>query len=108
MLGEGCAIFLVEPLADIGEGRTPLAEILAIDSRVYLNDNPQPTLETLIRNTLSTASVTPDEVWAAAGSMTGPYGDHKHTHQTPPANSPSSQPSTTTASPPCTLFRLAG
>jgi 3-oxoacyl-[acyl-carrier-protein] synthase II len=77
VLGEGCAVFLVEPLAGISEGREPLAEVLAIGSRVYLDEDPRATLELLVRGALSTVSVAPGDVWAASGSMTGIYGDYE-------------------------------
>ncbi|WP_326640860.1 hypothetical protein OG884_00880 [Streptosporangium sp. NBC_01755] len=76
-LGEGCAFFLVEPLAGIGEGREPLAEVLAIGSRVYLDQDPRATLESLVRGALSSVPAAPGDVWAASGSMTGIEGDHE-------------------------------
>jgi 3-oxoacyl-[acyl-carrier-protein] synthase II len=79
VLGEGCAVLLVEPSERIGEGREPLAEVLAIESRVYLDGDPRATLEVLVRNALANAGVTPGEVWAAGGSMTGVNGGYEQT-----------------------------
>jgi 3-oxoacyl-[acyl-carrier-protein] synthase II len=75
VLGEGCAVLLVEPLADIGEGREPLAEVLAIQSRCYLEGDPRGALEASVRSALGSADVQPDDVWAAVGSAAGAKGE---------------------------------
>jgi 3-oxoacyl-[acyl-carrier-protein] synthase II len=76
-LGEGCAVLLVEPLDDIQEGREPLAEVLAIQSRFYLEGDPRAALEASVRSALSSAGVDPGDVWAAVGSAAGEKGAHE-------------------------------
>ncbi|AXK33548.1 3-oxoacyl-ACP synthase [Streptomyces armeniacus] len=89
LLGEGCAMLLLEPAAGESEGagaaaqpdgaeghaRTALAELLAIDIRADVRDDPAATLRESIAHALGEAGVTPDQVWAAtAGELPGPLG----------------------------------
>lgn len=88
-LGEGCAMLLLEPAAGeaagagtaarpddgAGTGRTPLAELLAIDIRADVQDDPATTLRESLTHALDEAGVTPEQVWAAtAGELPGPLG----------------------------------
>ena len=77
VLGEGCAVLLVEPLAEVEADREPLAEVLAIQSRFYLEGNPRAALEASVRSALSGAGVAPGDVWAAVGSAAGENGAHE-------------------------------
>ncbi|MCP2163196.1 beta-ketoacyl synthase N-terminal-like domain-containing protein [Goodfellowiella coeruleoviolacea] len=78
VLGEGCAILLVEPAAAVGEGRRPLAEVLAVQSRFYLDADPRRALAASVRDVLTDAGVRQEEVWAAVGSAVGEPGEHEH------------------------------
>lgn len=81
-LGEGCAMLLLEPAdGETGDGepadaaRTPLAELLAIDIRADVQDDPTATLRESLTHALGEAGVTPEQVWAAtAGEVPGPLG----------------------------------
>ncbi|MFJ6985024.1 MULTISPECIES: beta-ketoacyl synthase N-terminal-like domain-containing protein [unclassified Streptomyces] len=74
-LGEGCALLLIEPGDGIPEGRTALAELLAVDVRVDVDDALAGTAEACVRDALTAAGVDPSEVWAAVGGgLTGRIG----------------------------------
>ncbi|MFD5255729.1 beta-ketoacyl synthase N-terminal-like domain-containing protein [Streptomyces bobili] len=74
-LGEGCALLLVEPGNGIPAGRTALAELLAVDIRVDVDDELASTAESSVRDALAAAGVEPSEVWAAVGGgLTGRVG----------------------------------
>ncbi|HKS47166.1 MAG TPA: beta-ketoacyl synthase N-terminal-like domain-containing protein [Amycolatopsis sp.] len=60
-LGEGSAVFRVEPPA---EGRPPLAEILAAQTRVRLDEDPGAALAGCVRALLARGGITEGEVWA--------------------------------------------
>jgi len=67
VLGEGCAVFLLESVrAARLAGRPVLAELLAVDLRVYDAD-PRGGLADSVRAGLAAARVTADEVWTVAG-----------------------------------------
>ncbi|MBB3662099.1 3-oxoacyl-[acyl-carrier-protein] synthase II [Prauserella sediminis] len=97
-LGEGGAVLLLEPAADdpfaaSGDdahhrdahhqdanrhdasgagGRTPLAELLGVDTRVDVDDDPAAALDACIRRTLDRAGLTGGDVGAVA--VSGPPG----------------------------------
>ncbi|MET9504147.1 beta-ketoacyl synthase N-terminal-like domain-containing protein [Streptomyces sp. NPDC006622] len=74
-LGEGCALLLVEPGNGIPAGRTALAELLAVDVRVDVDDELASTAEACVRDALASAGVEPTDVWAAiGGGLTGRVG----------------------------------
>ncbi|MFF5205881.1 beta-ketoacyl synthase N-terminal-like domain-containing protein [Streptosporangium sp. NPDC000396] len=72
-LGEGCAVLLVEPSSHAALGR-PLAEILAVQTRVALGGDAVSALAACVRDALRRAQVRPEEMWAACTSEvdTGP------------------------------------
>ncbi|MCS7483572.1 beta-ketoacyl synthase N-terminal-like domain-containing protein [Umezawaea endophytica] len=76
VLGEGCAVLLVETAdqAALTGGRTPLAEVLATESRVYLEGDPTKVLIACVQSVLARAGVRADEVWAAVPSSVGDRG----------------------------------
>ncbi|WP_424187023.1 beta-ketoacyl synthase N-terminal-like domain-containing protein [Actinokineospora sp. G85] len=76
VLGEGCAVLLVEAVDEVGRpgARTPLAEVLATESRVYLEGDPGRVLLACVRSALDRAGVPADEVWAAVPSSVGDRG----------------------------------
>ncbi|MEU3622989.1 hypothetical protein BS329_20530 [Amycolatopsis coloradensis] len=72
VLGEGCAVLLLE------SGGPGLAEVLAVGRRVYLDGSPGAVLDTCVRSTLEQAGVGREEVWAAVPSgASGSLGDHE-------------------------------
>lgn len=74
-LGEGCAVLLMEPADAIGAGRTPLAELLALDSRADVDDDQAGTLAACVEAALTDSGSTPGDVWAAVpGGLGGPAG----------------------------------
>ncbi|MFH8800537.1 beta-ketoacyl synthase N-terminal-like domain-containing protein [Streptomyces sp. NPDC017936] len=74
-LGEGCALLLVEPGNGIPAGRTALAELLAVDARVDVDDQLASTAEASVRDALAAAGVDASQVWAAVGGgLTGRVG----------------------------------
>jgi 3-oxoacyl-[acyl-carrier-protein] synthase II len=76
VLGEGSAMLLIEP----GErrDRPPMAQILAVESMVYLDGDVSSTLAACVRRALRNARVSAQEVWAAMpGALPGPVGDQE-------------------------------
>jgi len=61
-LGEGSVVFRVEPAA---AGREPLAEVLAVQTRVCADGDPQAVFAGCVRALLARGGVTAAEVWAA-------------------------------------------
>lgn len=66
-LGEGCAMFLLEP-ADSADPRTVLATLTGIDSRICLDGDLAGTLHATVTSLLNRSGVNADRVWAAVGS----------------------------------------
>ncbi|MFJ7148856.1 beta-ketoacyl synthase N-terminal-like domain-containing protein [Streptomyces sp. NPDC100445] len=66
LLGEGCGLFLVEP-AGRAE-RPPLAAVLAVETRVDIDDDPFAAVSACARRALERAGAGADEVWAAVPS----------------------------------------
>jgi 3-oxoacyl-[acyl-carrier-protein] synthase II len=66
-LGEGCAMFLLEPAGTTGS-RTVLATLVGIDSRICLDGDLAGSLHTSVTSLLASSGVDPARVWAAAGS----------------------------------------
>jgi 3-oxoacyl-[acyl-carrier-protein] synthase II len=76
VLGEGSAMLLVEP-GDRRE-RPPMAQILAVESMVYLNGDVTATLTACVQRALRNAHVKAPEVWAALpGDLPGPAGQQE-------------------------------
>jgi 3-oxoacyl-[acyl-carrier-protein] synthase II len=66
LLGEGCAMLLVEPGHDVGAGRKPLAEVVAVEFGVAPDGEFTDTLTTCVRRALTRAEVSAADVWAAS------------------------------------------
>ncbi|MER8103204.1 beta-ketoacyl synthase N-terminal-like domain-containing protein [Kitasatospora sp. NPDC094016] len=63
LLGEGCGLFVVE---HAGTAQRPaLAAVLAVETRVDIDDDPEAAVTACVRRALDRAGVTADEVWAA-------------------------------------------
>ncbi|MFI9382024.1 beta-ketoacyl synthase N-terminal-like domain-containing protein [Kutzneria sp. NPDC052558] len=69
VLGEGCVILLMEPADTVGAYGEPLAELLAVETAAYLDNDPRPALEARVGSVLAQAGVEPSEVWAAVASQ---------------------------------------
>jgi len=67
-LGEGAAVFLVEPAEDAAAaGRTALARVGAVRFRGYQGtDGPREALSVCVRNALDTAGVAPEDIRSVA------------------------------------------
>ncbi|MFD7450264.1 beta-ketoacyl synthase N-terminal-like domain-containing protein [Kitasatospora sp. NPDC059827] len=66
LLGEGCGLLVLEPA---GTARRPaLAAVLAIETRVDIDDDPGAAVTTCVRRALARAGATAEEVWAAVPS----------------------------------------
>lgn len=74
ILGEGCAMFLLEPAGTTGS-RTALATLAGIDSRICLDGDLAGCLRTTVTSLLARCGVDPARVWAAAGSGFPAGGD---------------------------------
>ncbi|MFI9156595.1 beta-ketoacyl synthase N-terminal-like domain-containing protein [Kitasatospora aureofaciens] len=65
-LGEGSVVLLMETARTLPPSRRVLAELLALDVRLDIDDDPARALADVVREALDQAGATPDEVWAAA------------------------------------------
>ncbi|MBO1415150.1 3-oxoacyl-ACP synthase [Streptomyces sp. FH025] len=66
LLGEGCGLFVVE---HAGTAQRPaLAAVLAVETRVDIDDDPGAAVTACVHRALAKAGVTADEVWAAVPS----------------------------------------
>jgi 3-oxoacyl-[acyl-carrier-protein] synthase II len=69
VLGEGCAVFLVEDIQTAHRaGRPVLAELLSVNLRVY-DEDPGGGLRESIRAGLAGAGVAPEDVWAVSSDV---------------------------------------
>jgi 3-oxoacyl-[acyl-carrier-protein] synthase II len=68
VLGEGCAMFVVEPARAAGEA---LASVLAVDSRICLDGDWRTTVTRCVQRVLDAAPGGPDEVSAVCPSGAG-------------------------------------
>ncbi|MEV0121300.1 beta-ketoacyl synthase N-terminal-like domain-containing protein [Streptomyces sp. NPDC050703] len=66
LLGEGCGLLLVEP-AGLAQGE-PVAAVLAVESRIDIDDDPAAAVTACVGQALDRAGVRADEVWAACPS----------------------------------------
>lgn len=66
LLGEGCGLLLVEP-AGSAQGE-PVAAVLAVESRVDIDDDPAAAVTACVEQALDRAGARADEVWAACPS----------------------------------------
>lgn len=79
MLGEGCAMFLLEPAGFTGPGRNALAEVLAVESRVFLDGDLRSSLGACVDGVLARGGVDVEDVWAVSASgITGLVGEQEH------------------------------
>ncbi|MFK4223786.1 beta-ketoacyl synthase N-terminal-like domain-containing protein [Streptomyces sp. NPDC019890] len=75
VVGEGCAMVLLEP-GDATGGA--LAEVLAVHHRVALTEDFADALAATVHDALTTAGVRPGEIWAAVpGGAPGPAGEQE-------------------------------
>lgn len=69
-LGEGCAMFMVEPLGYAqAAGRLPVAEVMACETGVYSQEDIATGFADCIRRSLVQARISPEAVWAVSGSF---------------------------------------
>lgn len=71
VLGEGAAMLLVEPATDVGPGRTPLAEVAAVELGVAPDGDLAGALTGCVRRALARAGASAEEVWAASPGAGG-------------------------------------
>jgi len=68
VIGEGCAMFLLEPADLRPPGRRVLGTLAGFESRVCLDGDLAGTVAVAVRALLAAAGIAPDQVWAATGS----------------------------------------
>lgn len=80
VLGEGCALLLLETGASLASGHRPaLAEVLAVEFRVNTDDDLSGVLGACLHGALATAKATADDVWAVMPSgIAGPAGEEEN------------------------------
>ncbi|MES4909554.1 MULTISPECIES: beta-ketoacyl synthase N-terminal-like domain-containing protein [unclassified Streptomyces] len=80
VLGEGCALLLLETEASLASGHRPaLAEVLALEFRVNTDDDLTGALSACLHGALAAAKATADDVWAVTPSgMAGPAGEEEN------------------------------
>ncbi|NJC70667.1 3-oxoacyl-ACP synthase [Planosporangium thailandense] len=65
VLGEGCAVLLLEPAAGV-EGQGPLAEILSVEFAMAAGVSVKQALASAVRRAFRSAGVTPDDVYVVS------------------------------------------
>ncbi|KIF78033.1 hypothetical protein QR77_37870 [Streptomyces sp. 150FB] len=70
-LGEGSAVLLLERPESVPGGRTVLAEVLSVTSRVDVEGDPVTALHACLSASLTDAGVSPPDVWAAMSTGCG-------------------------------------
>ncbi|MEC3979491.1 beta-ketoacyl synthase N-terminal-like domain-containing protein [Amycolatopsis sp. H20-H5] len=73
LLGEGCAMFLLQPAGSATPEKPALAEILAIESRVYLEGDLRSALRACVDGVLARGGVADAQVWAVSPSGIGGF-----------------------------------
>ncbi len=68
VIGEGCAMFLLEPADLRPPGRRVLGSLEGFESRVCLDGDLAGTVTVAVRALLASAGIAPEQVWAATGS----------------------------------------
>ncbi|MBB0245798.1 3-oxoacyl-ACP synthase [Streptomyces alkaliphilus] len=68
LLGEGCAMFMLEAADSPEADGRALAEVLAVESRVYFGDDPHEALTACVEGVLRRGGVDPGDVWAVSTS----------------------------------------
>jgi len=68
VMGEGCAMFLLEPAGQLPPGRTALATLAGFESRMCLDADLPGAITAAVRALLASAGVAEEQVWAATGS----------------------------------------
>ncbi|MFJ8477441.1 beta-ketoacyl synthase N-terminal-like domain-containing protein [Kitasatospora sp. NPDC094011] len=66
LLGEGCGLLVVEPAGSAE--RPALAAVLAVETRVDVDDDPGAAVTACVQRALARAGATAEEVWAAVPS----------------------------------------
>ncbi|MFD8825956.1 beta-ketoacyl synthase N-terminal-like domain-containing protein [Streptomyces sp. NPDC059605] len=78
MLGEGCAMFMVESASVAGHDGTALAEVLAVESRVFFGTELSPVLSACLDGVLKRSEVDAQDVWAVSDSeLAGRVGEQE-------------------------------
>ncbi|MEU3622980.1 hypothetical protein BS329_20485 [Amycolatopsis coloradensis] len=78
VLGEGACVLLVEPASAVPPERSPLAEVLAVESRVHFRHNIAEVLTACVDAVLRSAAVTSDQVAAVVpSSVPGEGGEQE-------------------------------
>jgi len=65
VMGEGCAILLLELASKVAADRSPLATVAGIDVQVCLDGDVAGTLRVLVRRLLDEVGIEPSQVWSA-------------------------------------------
>ncbi|WP_462022827.1 beta-ketoacyl synthase N-terminal-like domain-containing protein [Kitasatospora cinereorecta] len=68
LLGEGCAMFMLESASEVGQDGHALAEVLAVESRVYFDAGLRPVLDACLDGVLTRAGIEAQDVWAVSAS----------------------------------------
>ncbi|MFF0077448.1 beta-ketoacyl synthase N-terminal-like domain-containing protein [Streptomyces sp. NPDC005494] len=78
LLGEGCAMFMLESASEAGQDGRALAEVLAVESRVYSGTGLRPVLDACLDGVLARAGVDAEEVRSVSASgLAGRAGDEE-------------------------------
>ncbi|MGW4234124.1 beta-ketoacyl synthase N-terminal-like domain-containing protein [Streptomyces sp. NPDC004980] len=78
LLGEGCAMFMLESASEVGQDAHALAEVLAVESRVYVDGGLRPVLDACLDGVLTRAGIDAQDVWAVSASgLAGHAGDEE-------------------------------
>ncbi|MEV6958256.1 beta-ketoacyl synthase N-terminal-like domain-containing protein [Streptomyces sp. NPDC051207] len=78
LLGEGCAMFMLESSGSPGAADRALAEVLAVESRVYFDDDPAQALDACVDGVLRRGGIEAQDVWAvSASALAGLAGDRE-------------------------------
>jgi 3-oxoacyl-[acyl-carrier-protein] synthase II len=77
LLGEGCAVVLIEPAGGSVPGR-PMAEVLAVEFGIFTSDGAATALAACVRRAVRRAAVQPETIWAVAPcGAPGAAGEHE-------------------------------
>ncbi|MFI8815484.1 MULTISPECIES: beta-ketoacyl synthase N-terminal-like domain-containing protein [unclassified Streptomyces] len=78
LLGEGCAMFMLESASVARQSGPVLAEVLAVESRVYFGTELRPVLDACLDGVLKRGGLNAGDVWAVSASdLAGGAGDQE-------------------------------
>ncbi|WP_457519073.1 beta-ketoacyl synthase N-terminal-like domain-containing protein [Streptomyces sp. TE33382] len=78
LLGEGCAMFMLESASMAGHDGRALAEVLAVESRVYFDNGVGPVLDACLDGVLRRGEVDASDVWlVSASELAGHAGERE-------------------------------